>query len=576
MTAPIVPVHPSAGVIVRRLIVYVLLFALMMIAAGGLSGLLGRLIDARSVLAGDGASGLAQSLAFAVIGGPLAAVLWQVNWTRLRDPAERVSLGWGLYVSAVSTVSLVTSANALLGAAAAGIDGEWRSQEIATGIVFAGLLVWHGWMARHPQRGPLRFTEVARVIGWVYGLAISIGGIIVSLGGLLDEAVARLLGLATIGEGWWRPVLAGLVWAVGGAVIWWWFVYRARRGPPGAEPTGFGQVALVLVGIGAGVVLALGGAGFTLYVVLDLVFGREGAAADKLQPLGAAMAASLTGFVVWAYHRSVLRGSGERTSEGSRLLVSGLALIATASGLGVIVNATLAALAPTLVESDVRALLLGGVSSLLIGAPVWILVWRPRAVVDSATAGSMGRRIYLIAVFGLSAVVAIITLLVTGFRVFEYLLLEVTGASLIDRVRASLGLLVATALVAGYHYARWRTDRVLAGPGESRTERPASERAIGEVLLVAGGDSEGLARFVGELTGASVTLWERDEPAGVGPDVAAIAAALDGVTAHRVLLLVGPGAVVEVIPVRTAAERATAVGSDEAAARSGRRGIDLS
>ena len=60
---------------------------------------------------------------------------------------------------------------------------------------------------------------------------------------------------------------------------------------------------------------------------------------------------------------------------------------------------------------------------------------------------------YLIAVFGISAVVALIALLFVGYRLFEFGLDPTTGESLIDRVRAPLGVLIATALVFGYHFA---------------------------------------------------------------------------------------------------------------------------
>ena len=70
-----------------------------------------------------------------------------------------------------------------------------------------------------------------------------------------------------------------------------------------------------------------------------------------------------------------------------------------------------------------------------------------------------GRRVYLILIFGISAIVAIITLLVIGYRVFEFVLDDLSGQSLLDRVRAPLGLLVATGLAAGYHFSVWRRDR---------------------------------------------------------------------------------------------------------------------
>ena len=89
----------SAQGTVRRLITYALLFALVVTTAVGLSGLLGRLLVAGTELAPDDVAGLARSLAFALIGGPLAALLWWAVWRRLEAPEERSAIGWGLYLA---------------------------------------------------------------------------------------------------------------------------------------------------------------------------------------------------------------------------------------------------------------------------------------------------------------------------------------------------------------------------------------------------------------------------------------------------------------------------------------------
>ncbi|WP_426978164.1 DUF5671 domain-containing protein [Pseudarthrobacter sp. O4] len=97
----------SAPRTVRRLIVYALLFALVVVAAVGLSGLLARLLVAGTALATGDVAGLARSLAFAVIGGPLAAVLWWAVWRRLGEEPERASVGWGLYLAGAYMLALV-------------------------------------------------------------------------------------------------------------------------------------------------------------------------------------------------------------------------------------------------------------------------------------------------------------------------------------------------------------------------------------------------------------------------------------------------------------------------------------
>ena len=125
----------SAQRTVRRLITYLLLFALVVIAAVGLSGLLGRLLAGGTELATGDVAGLARSLAFALIGGPLAALLWWGVWRRLDDETERASIGWGLYVAGMYVLALVLATSNLLSTVATLIGGQslqWRLS-LATG-----------------------------------------------------------------------------------------------------------------------------------------------------------------------------------------------------------------------------------------------------------------------------------------------------------------------------------------------------------------------------------------------------------------------------------------------------------
>lgn len=535
-----VPAADSAQRTVRRLIVYTILFALVTVAATGIAGLLERLLEFGDPLAIGGITDLALWLAFALIGGPLAAVLWWVVWRRLREDSERASLAWGLYLAAMYTVSLVVATTALLGAAAALVDGRWLSGDFAPGVVWAGVWVWHRWMWRHPVKRPLRMATVPIVVGSVFGLVIGVGGAVNALGSLLDTAILGASTRMIAGSPWWQAVIEGLVWAVGGWAIWWWHWYHdgTKR-----LHTGLAGVALVVVGVMGAGVLMLGGLGTALYVGLRLAFDPGGSVGEILRPLGTALAATLVGAVVWIHHRRIAVERSDDTRRASALVMAAVGLAGAASGIGIVVNAALAALVSPLAASDTRALLLSGVSALVVGGPVWWLSWKPTRRVEPAGIAYSGRRVYLVAVFGVSAVVALIALLVVGFRLFEFALEATTGGSLIDRVRAPLGLLVATALVFGYHFAVWRHDRsVTAAAGL------VPERRIGRVMLVAAGDAEALGRAVHDATGAPVTVWRRaeEEPGGV-PHAAAVIAALDGVAAKRVFVLTGPAGHVEVV-----------------------------
>jgi len=531
----------SAQSTVRRIIVYALQFALVVVAAIGISGLISRLLTTDAVLAGADSVGLAESLAFTLVGGPFAALVWRLSWKRLGDPVERASIAWGLYVAAVYAISLIVFVSGFLITSTSLIEGRWEPRDFANGIVWLGIWAWHRWMSRHPVASPTRLTNLPTVAGWVFGLVIGVSGAVAALGDLVDAAIRAVSEQFAVGQPWWVPTLRSVVWAVGGGLVWWWHWMRGGRN----NDSGLTSVAIVVVGILGGSILTLGGIGTTIFIALRLGFDRPESLTELLSPLDTAVASGAIGALVWAYYRRVARSRSAAAREATRLVTSGVALVATATGIGVSVNATLAALTPTLAGSDARTLLLGGISALIVGGPLWWVAWRPRVHAEPSLAASIGRRVYLISVFGLSAIVALITLLVIGFRVFEFLLEGVTGASLVDRIRAPLGLLTATALVAGYHFGVWRRDRAAVAAAA-----PVRVRTIGQVFLVTGSDAEAQADAIGILTGAKVSVWMRaaSDPAAPGPDDEQLAHALDGIVANRALVVVGPGDRVEVIP----------------------------
>jgi hypothetical protein len=562
MTAPAAPAvrAPASGLAtLRRLILYVLLFALVVITASGLGGLLERLFRTASVLVQGDVAGLALSLAFTLIGGPLALLLWWFVWRRLDDESERTAAGWGLYLTGMYAVSLIIATTSLLNLAASFLEfqaTQWPSP-LANGLVWGAIWWWHRWMWKHPHRSPRHLEDIRVLIGWVFGLLLGAGAAIAALSSLLDVAIRGFTSTATL-EPWWVPILRSLIWAAGGAVVWWWHWFRegGRR-----FQTALVDVTIIAVGIFVAGITALGGLGLILFVLLRLAIDRSEPLNLLLEPLAPAIAAAVIGAVVWRYHRTESVHRSTRTRRASLLVTSAVALAAAASGVGVVVNALLAAAVSPLAGGATRTLLLGGISSLVVGGPVWWLAWKPRHQPRTADDIPPGRRLYLVAFFGASAMVALITLLVIGYRLFEFLLGDVSAGSLLDRVRAPLGLLVAAGLVAGYHFALWRHDRALLAAAA-----PVHQRVIDQVTLISGYaqdavDPEVLARGITDATGgAKVTTWLRADddatglppssalPGGVEEVIRQVAAALDGVHARHVLVIAGPGTRLEVAP----------------------------
>ena len=537
MSAPVAatsrPSAPALGTL-RRIILFALLFALVSLAASGVGGLLGTLFTVSETIAFNDSSSLALWLALTLVGGPLGAVAFWASWRMLADPAERRATAWGIYVSAMYVTSLVTATSfgsGALASLAGGDTGSWKSS-LAQALPWAGVWVWHRWILGHRSRGPEALAKVPLVLGTVLGLAIGLGAGTNALAVLFERALGTDRELAAVGVPWWRPGLGLLVWAAGGILIWWW--HWVREGARELH-TKLAGVGLVAIGVAGSALLALGGAGVLLYVLLRLGLDRTDPVPAILEPAPEALAAALLGTLSWLYHARIARARPEPVPAAAQLAVSGIALAAAASGIGVVINAALATGTTRLGGTDATALLLAGLSSLAIGGPLWWFTWRP-----ARPAEPHGRRIYLVLVFGISAVVALVTLLVIGFRLFEFMLGDAGGTGLLERVRAPLGLLVATGLVAGYHFALWRHDRA-AAPAPAKEQAPA----IGEVLLVAGANARDLAAAIAAHTGAVVTVLPRAE--GGTTALEAVLPALEGLVAARVLLLAGPGDRVEAI-----------------------------
>lgn len=525
------PAPRGAQGTVRRLIVFTILFVLVVIAAIGASGLLGRLLETRPDISA-GAGGLALSLAFTLIGGPLAIVLWWFLWRRLDGP-DRSSVAWGLYLAALSIVALITFSTSLLTVAADLIGGTWSPDALARGIVWLVVWVVHRLMSAHARKRPLRLAAVPAVVGAAYGLTVGAVGAIRALQGVFGEALLATEG--QVGDPWGQSTLQSAVWALGGALIWWWHWLRERAH---ALHDAFAAVVLVLTGVLGAAAVALGGLGTSLFVGLRALFDRGDPWRELLDPLPLAVAAAAVGAVVWVYHGRIARERSEGTRSATRLVEAGIGLSGAASGIGVVVNALLATLSTSLAGADLRGLLLGGIAALVVGAPVWWAAWRPLRAREDV--GASGRRVYLVAVFGVSAVVAIVALLVVGYRIFEFALDGGADDGLIERIRAPFGLLLATALVASYHFAVWRRDREAAS-----ANGPA--RAIDRITLVAV-DPDALAGAIEAATGASVTRWARADAGGPPPSAHAVIEALGAVVARRVLVVVGPGERIDVVP----------------------------
>ncbi len=533
---------------IRRVITYLLLIATVTIAATGVTGLLERLLDSGAIGYDNDNFGLAQSLAFALIGTPLAAVLWWLTWRPRTIRLDRTSITWPLYLVIMSTIAFLTFSIGLFSWIAGLFDGGSTLSGIALPLVWGLIWSWHYWMWRHPTKHPTRLKGVAPAIASLIALTFAVGGGTFALANLIDASVDAMSSVTVVGGAAWQPVAQSLVWAIGGAVVWWWHWYRAGVRN---QSTGFAHVLLVYIAGFASLALFGFGATLTLATVLELVTQSPDPLAVVLEPLGIALASAAFGALSYVYHARVVAVQPPVVGSAARLVSSAVALAIVATGVGVTVNALLATLTQALLGDGTRNVLLGGVSALVVGGTLWWALWRPGLAPQRAA--TPGRRVYLVVIFGLSALVALITLLVIGFQFFSFVLASSESGSFLEHSRQALGLLFATVLVAAYHFALWRGDR-------SRTADVEPVRRIERVTLVMSGESSETVEAIRDATGARVTVLRRTDAVAGEPTVHTAAseksdmhvhvpAALDGIDSRHVLVIVGRDEKVEVIPV---------------------------
>lgn len=543
---------PATGGVqtVRRIVTYLLLFVMVVLASIGLAGLLERPLDVGLTIVDTGSFGLAQSLAFTLIAGPLAAVLWWLCWRHPVNSRDRSSVAWPLYLMVTSTVALLTFTVALFSWAATLVVGVWSPSALAVGLVWGLVWLWHYWMWRHPDKGPTRLRGVTPAIASYIGLTMMTIGLVFALANLIDAATATFsLGQVGAAEVW-QSVVQALVWALGGALVWWWHWFRAGVRDLG---TGFASVLLVWITGVAGFVPFSIGVAIVLHTVLRLLTGAEDPLVVTLDPLGFGVAWAAFGSLVVVYHARIVAWRTDAVSAATRLVTSGVALAVAATGVGVTINALLGSLGTQLVGASFRSLLLGGVSALLVGGALWWAAWRPERASSEGRASTPGRRVYLVSIFGVSALVALVTLIVIGFQLFSFALGDAGGEGFLDGSRQALGLFAATVLVAAYHFVLWRRDR----GAEPRTgqDDAAAPRLIGRVTLVTPTEPAPVVAAIRDATGAHVTVLRSEDAVTGGSDegtlVSALVGALDGIEAKHVLLVARGDGGADVIRLRT-------------------------
>lgn len=557
------PLAPgTAGQAVRRFFQYLLLLGLLVAAASGVTGLLGRGLAALerfpTISRDDGL--LALQLTFTFIALPLwLALAW---WTQRRaaDPAERTSLGWAAYLTLAGLISLVTAVVGWTRTLWALAEGEFRGSTIALALVWTVVWAGHRWWGR--EATPREHLRVRDLGSALVGLAVAAYGL-AWLVGVTLRLVTGLGGETILGGGPEQLLRAGALLAVGAAV---WAVHWLHDLARGPRTTGWLTLVL-LVGVGGGLLLALGALSVVLHQVLVWVVGDPDwpTATQHFSTTPRNVGIAVAGLVVWWYHQAVLdAGRAAARTEVRRVyeyLMSAVGLLAAAGGLVMVLVTLVEAIAAgsdLVVGGSALNTLLAAVVLLAVGAPVWLWHWRQaqaaRAAVPAEELRSPTRRSYLLVLFGVMGVAAVVAVLVLVYLVLQDVLEGRAGLETLRQVRFPLGILLTTSLLSAYHWTVFRDDRE-AGERLARTGEGADPAGRRRVLLVADLSPDELADLSARA-GAQVEQW-RPVDGSPSPTVDEVLTALtDADPAAALLVVVGDGDAARAVPVAPTVHRA--------------------
>lgn len=483
---------------IRRLFHYSLLFFSLVILGVGLTGLLGRLINFGEILA-ESRTDLARNLAFTIVGAPLVVVL--ARWSQRnqqQDPSESKSFAWHAYLTITSITSLSVSLFGLHGFLS-WLIGDERYQ----GSYLAQLIIWSMiWFVHY--RLSLRVSDAIRpqyLIGSGIGLAI----LAVGFGGLIGSVIEQLINInqeITVLKRT-NPMVNNVITILMGAPVW--YIYW-MRGALALTRDFLWHAYVFLVGIAASFIGTVVAASFVIYDLLVWFFGDTGDKTaiqhffESANPIGAAVIT----FAIWAYHRSLM-DEAEIRSELRRIyeyINSGISLIAASLGIVMIIVAAVESITPSDIAtfSEGSNTLILAITLLIVGAPTWWFFWnriQNEALSSKEGEGSPTRRIFLLMLFGVSAVAAVISLISGLFITFDDLLNNEFSSGTFRETRYALAILLTNGAIAGYHWSIYRSERDVA----------VTIFHKGRHITLVGPDDEHIVQLLKEQVGGNIQLW---------------------------------------------------------------------
>ena len=499
---------------IRRLYFYLVAFISIEVVLWGLVGLFRSIVD--DVISG-GADALAQALALILVGVPFFLVHWL--WAQRaanRDEEEQNASIRAVFLYGILLATLIPVAQNLLSfidrslvqLAGLGVGRAFRSfseQTLADNLIaiamngVVALYFWNilrsDWRKLTERENYADVRRLYRYLWMLYGLVLTVYGAQQILR-FLFYVPGGLLGY--LGR---EVAINGLALLIVGTPIWVysWRIIQDSLADPAEMRSNLRLGILYLLSLG-GVITVITMTWIVLNTILNILLGQHMSTAEFIQKVGGPVSVGIPLGMVWAYYgywlNRHIQVAGDRVRQAGlkRLYNYALAfigLVVAFVGMTTLLSFLIDMLTGFgIVFSDaMRNSLAASLSSLIVGLPLWLVMWRPMQA-EAMSEGELGdharrslvRKTYLYLALFASVIGCMSIAVALVYNLLRAVLTGHGGSDFTNTVLNLVQLLFLFGVTLVYHLSVLRAD------GASTADSLAERQKEYPILLVDSGD----------------------------------------------------------------------------------------
>ena len=515
---------------IRRLYFYLVAFISIEIVLWGLVGLLRSVVD--ETISG-GADALAQALALILVGVPIFLIHWLwVQRAAARDEEERTATLRAVFFYAVLLATLIPVVQnllsfidrALIQGAGLGVGrafGPFREQTLADNliaVVMNGIVAAYFWNILRGEWAALsdkeNFTEVRRLYRYIwmlYGLLLTVFG---------AQQILRFLFYIpgdVLGELGREVAVNGVALLVVGTPIWvyaWRIIQESLMDP--AEMGSNLRLGILYVLALGGVITVITAAAMVVNNLITWLLGADWSFREFVQQIGGPISIGVPLGLVWGYYgywlNRHIEGAGDQVRQAAlrrlyNYILAFIGLVVAFVGVATLFAFLIDMVTGTsiLMSDSTRGRLATSISSLVVGLPLWLIMWRPMQT-EAMAPGEMGdharrsvlRKAYLYLVLFGSVIGGMATAVGLVYQLIRAVLTGDPSSDFFSTVLNLIQLLFLFSVVLMYHLNVLRQD------GAATADVLAEKQGEYSVLVVDSGDG-----FVESVKAALTKLGSR-------------------------------------------------------------------